>query len=289
MQSFVCIYTGFARMMKNHNIGVLGTQSLKGLFGILISGLSLMFSPSCGVNAQDWTSVVGLAKDIGVGADGSVWIIGTDASPYKWTGSNWQKIAGVAARIAVDPSGNAWVVNSEGTILRWTGNQWEAIPGNASDIGVGADGTVWVIGVDQIDQYGYDIYRWTGSAWQNTAGVAARIAVDPAGNAWVADLSGQIYRWTDGQWQSVAGVRTVKDIGVGADGSVWIIGIERFDKDYRIFRWNGSAFEKEPNGAAVQIAVDPSGNPWVVHSSCNIFRKIGTEGTGTGRTGNGRQ
>ena len=68
-----------------------------------------------------WELEPGAARDIGVGADGSVWVVGTGAVPggfgiWRWGGSDWSQVEGGGVRIAVGPDGNSWVVNSEGSI-----------------------------------------------------------------------------------------------------------------------------------------------------------------------------
>ena len=128
-----------------------------------------------------WQMLPGLAKDIGVGADGSVWVIGMDStgggySIHQWNGSNWTRIDGGAIRIAVAPDGNPWVVNSNDNIFRRTGGSWQMLPGLAKDIGVGADGSVWVIGTDSTGG-GYGIHRWNGSNWTKIDGGAVQITV----------------------------------------------------------------------------------------------------------------
>ena len=70
-----------------------------------------------------WESLPGLANDIGVGADGTVYIIGTDALPggygiHRWNGSNWDKIDGGGVHISVSPQGLPWMVNNANTIFR---------------------------------------------------------------------------------------------------------------------------------------------------------------------------
>lgn len=55
---------------------------------------------------NSWRQMSGLAKDIGVGADGSVWVIGHDREPggfgiHRWNGNNWNKIDGGALEISV--------------------------------------------------------------------------------------------------------------------------------------------------------------------------------------------
>ena len=72
--------------------------------------------------AYAWTQLNGEAQDIGVGANGAVWVIGTDVTPggygiHRWTGSGWQRIDGGGVRISVDPRGRPWVVNSSHTIF----------------------------------------------------------------------------------------------------------------------------------------------------------------------------
>ena len=69
-----------------------------------------------------WNRMPGAARDIAAGADGSVWIIGTDVRGdgfgiYRWNDRDWSRVDGAARRIAVDRDGNPWVVNSKGNIF----------------------------------------------------------------------------------------------------------------------------------------------------------------------------
>jgi streptogramin lyase len=94
-------------------------------------------------HAQEWQLTDGAARDVGVGADGTVWVIGTAAVPggygiYKRTNNTWVNFPGGAERIAVDPQGNAWVVNNSNNIFRHDGTKWVMTNGSARDIGVGA-------------------------------------------------------------------------------------------------------------------------------------------------------
>ena len=72
---------------------------------------------------SSWQTMPGRARDIGIGGDGSVWVIGSNPARggygiYRWTGSYWRQIDGAALRISVDPSGGPWVVNSSGNIYK---------------------------------------------------------------------------------------------------------------------------------------------------------------------------
>jgi hypothetical protein len=60
------------------------------------------------------------------------------------------------------------------------------------------------------------------------------------------------------------------DIGVGANGSVFVVGTNPVVGGYGIYRWTGSGWAPF-SGGAVKIAVDPTGNPWVVNSAHQIF------------------
>ena len=166
----------------------------------------------------------GGATDIGVGANGSVWIIGSNRVSggygiYRSNGQAWTALPGGAVRIAVDQAGNAWVVNSAHHIYHWTGNAWASSPGAATDIGVGANGSVWVVGTSPCRQLG--IYRWNGRAWTALPGGAGDRR-GPGGNAWVVNSAHHVYHWTGKAWAGYPGAAT--DIGVGANGSVWVVG-----------------------------------------------------------------
>ena len=60
------------------------------------------------------------------------------------------------------------------------------------------------------------------------------------------------------------------DVSVGANRATWVVGTNREPGGYGIYFWNGSGWSAVP-GAAVRIAVDPAGNPWVTNSVGNIY------------------
>jgi hypothetical protein len=222
-------------------------------------------------NAQNWQLLDGRASDVGVGADGSVWIVGTNVVPggfdiWKRNATGWTNIPGGAQRIAVDPSGNAWIVNNSQNIFHYDGSKWVFVNGWARDVGVGANGTVWVIG-NNPESGGYDIYRSTnnGAHWTKIPGSALRISVDPQGNAWVVNNANNIFRYDGNQWVQTTG--GAKDIGVGSDGAVWIIGADNSS----IFRWDGSNWVKK-SGGATQIAAGPNGIVWVVNGAGDMYK-----------------
>ena len=165
------------------------------------SNASVISSNLLGITMQpNWRRIAGDASDIGIGADGTVWVLGKDPRPggfgiYRWNGTEWGRVDGAAVRIDVGPEGNPWIVNDSHQIYRWTGNGWQRLQGDARDIGVGADGTVWVAAGGGIFRLDLD-----GQTWHRTSGSAVRIDVDPYGNPWVIDHTDDIYKLIAGRW-----------------------------------------------------------------------------------------
>jgi hypothetical protein len=155
------------------------------------------------------------------------------------------------------------------------------IPGMASDVAVGGpDSAIYVIGTDDVSPTGgYGIYKVIGGAMvkmPDCAGV--RIAVAPDGTPWVVNKSHLIYRKTATDlWEVMPG--TASDIGIGADGSVYIIGTNDVSPTggFDILKWNGFGWDTLPNCAGTRIAVMPDGTPWVVNKSHIVYRKTATE------------
>lgn len=152
-------------------------------------------------------------------------------------------------------------------IIEFNDQRWLRNPVKATDVGAGADGSVWILDSDKA------IYQGVGDGWRRVPGAAVRIAVDPRGLPWVVNENGQIFRFRGSdQWELMPGAAT--DIGIGADGSVWVTGRDSINSEgSAIFKWTGSSWSRSPgDAAATRIAVDPSGNPWVVNASGRIFR-----------------
>jgi hypothetical protein len=117
--------------------------------------------------------------------------------------------------------------------------------------------------------------------------VALRIAVDGTGIPFVVQSNGDIYRRTSsdpttGFWQLVPG-ELATDIGIGGDGSMWIITKTPAGPDFFIKKWNGSSWIPDSaGGIAVRIAVSGTGVPWVIQSNSAVyFRSSSDPNTGT--------
>jgi hypothetical protein len=216
----------------------------------------------------------GAATGISVGANGSVWSVGTTKvsggyQVLKWSGSKWSVVPGAGAiAIAVDGNGDPWIVTSAHKIEHYTGSKWAAVTGAATAISVGANGAVWAVGTTNASG-GYQVLKWSGSKWSVVSGAGAvAIAVDPKGDPYIVTSAHKIEHWAGSKWEAFTGTATA--IAVGKDGAIWSVGTTVVPGGYPVYKWSGSAWLKSA-GAAVRVAVDPSGTPWIVNSAYKIY------------------
>lgn len=207
-------------------------------------------------DARNWVKMTGKAVDIGAGANGAVYVVGTNGSPYAWTGKDWKKLPGGLVRLDAAPDGKIYGVSKDRKIWRWDGNKWHQLSGKARDIGVGANGKVWVIGNTK-GKGGYEIFHLTASKWRKIKGTAVRIDVDPDGNPWVVNKHNNIWRYTlkTKKWDKMPGKAI--DIAVSSNGAVMVIG-----KDRTPWVWTGRDWLKLPGGNLVNLTLDRDGMPW---------------------------
>jgi hypothetical protein len=100
--------------------------------------------------------------------------------------------------------------------------------------------------------------RWTPIVGTASAGTAPTAPMAPAALSW-GDTTYKAY-----------------DIAAGANGAVWFISAATSNNaDGSIYRVT-SAGPQQVAGAAMRIAVDPAGTPWVVNSGNAIFRWNGS-------------
>ena len=64
------------------------------------------------------------------------------------------------------------------------------------------------------------------------------------------------------------------EISIGANSATWIIGTSSVPGGHGIYHWTGSGWSIV-SGGAVNIAVDPAGNPWLINSLHQIFHRNG--------------
>ena len=225
-----------------------------------------------------WQSIPGEVRDISIGTDGSVWAIGIDEvnddgyGIYQWNGDSWDQLEGIAIRVAIEPNGCPWVINASGKIFRRIDDEWQRLPGSARYIDIAANGAVWIIGTEDKAQGGR-LYQWNGEDWEPQAeGEAQKISLDSQGNPWIINASGKIYRLVDEAWERISG--TARDIGIGADDSVWIVGTDEDKNDNCGIYYRKEDAWIEIDGKARKISVEANGAPWVVNAKGQIYFRM---------------
>jgi hypothetical protein len=179
----------------------------------------------------------GMARDIDA-KNGSVWIIGTEASPGGYrilhlVNGNWTAIDGAAVRVAVDTTGNPWVINSNGTIYRRVNNAWQVLAslGGAipTDIAITNSGDVWVI------TDGGSVSRLTAAGPSGGLGLGAVkiFYLSDSDTLGIVDVNGKIWiRESATSWvikpDAAAGLAgKYVDFAVDGDGTKWGIDAQQ--------------------------------------------------------------
>lgn len=226
----------------------------------------------------NWKTISGAGLDIGIGADNTPYVIGTDNAVWKfsYTTEQWTKIGGNQITNVAGGPDRAWGVDSSNVIWRQSTQRWVQLSGSAKDISVGVDGSVYVLGQDTLaGGSGVWKYLHTAKTWTRISDYhgGVRIATDPQGNPWIVDQSNLIWAWNPVNQAFTRFPGAATDIGIGADGSIWVIGIQAASGGYNIRTWDSSTSTwNTVGGAAVRISVQPNGIPWVINSANNIFR-----------------
>ena len=223
--------------------------------------------------------VGGKATDVGVGADGSVYVVGDDSVSaggygiYRVDSCGCRhKLTDVGAlRVAVSPQGIPWVVSKTNLIFRYNSSTkaWDQMPGTATDVGIGADGSVFIIGTEFATVTGGNIIeKWNGSGWDKMPDCAGiHIAVDPHGTPWVVNKSNIVFQYGGTYlWNPITGIDG-NDIGIGADGSVYVTGKDSTSASYNppVYKLQGGSTWSQVSGASgTSISVGPTGKAWYI-------------------------
>lgn len=254
------------------NVTGMITARKPGIATINVKSKAYAVSATCKV-----TVVQGKATDVGVGADGTVYVVGDDSvsaggyAIYKLDSCGCRRrLPDVGAiRVAVSPQGIPWVVTKSNLIFKYNGTSWDQMPGTATDIGIGADGSVFIIGTEFATITGGNIIeKWNGSGWTKMADCAGiHIAVDPTGTPWVVNESNIVFQYGGTYlWNPITGIDG-NDIGIGADGSVFVTGKDSTSAAYNppVYKLQGSSVWSQVTGiSGTSISVDPKGRPWYI-------------------------
>jgi hypothetical protein len=192
----------------------------------------------------------------------TIYVLGTDANWWRWTGSGWNNVGRTApatsggaapgsttsptvspdgttvpsATQIVDNSGAVWTIGSNSTILR---NGVQAAGGYGSQI-LWKSSTIYVLGTDA------NWWKWTGSTWTNTGALTAQgSGGSPNGTtvpnaSQIVDNSGAV--WTIGANFAILrnGVQAAGGLGtqiLWKDNTIYVYGV-----DGQWWQWSGSTW-----------------------------------------------
>lgn len=233
-------------------------------------------------NGSTWVTRPGGALDVGIGADGSVWVVGKSSKKaFEWSGSQWIDRGGGPFRaIDVEPDGTPWAIEQNGAIKEYVNGAWGTRPGGATDVGIGFDGTVNVVGNSG------EISYWVPDANEfrfSTAvseGSQRRVSVGPHAEVAATDTSNRI------RIRAYPRDRKATDIALSPDPK---------DGAYVIRRSNGSIAQWDPDasdwdtvepGDFEAIAAGPNDRLWAISTNGTIRERV--NGTFQTRPGGGR-
>jgi len=223
------------------------------------------------------------------------------ADKYIWEGDgqgNWCNVPGLASQIAVTPNGTLYAVNSGGELYSWDGTSWTGIAGRAVGVTAASDGSLYVLS-NQNGSGDEPIWHYSGGTWTWVPGSGVQIASSwdtksysgaggtiPANALYVLTSQGYIYAATaDGStYVGIPGsasfiAPTVLKNGSGtAGGGVYALA-------YPLDTGNGSAIWyydmdsaawKGVPGAAVSVAAmslsgGANASVWAIASSAAIL------------------
>ncbi len=210
------------------------------------------------------------AVDIAAGKE-FVFVNNTKGLLWFWKDDKWQQVPDVenVKRIAIASTMDYPVlVTHDGRLWQWNAStkKWDRDPQatSVSDVGVGPKGTIWIT-----NTAGKIWRKETGKNWEIMPGSdVVRITVDDKDNAWVINTDTHIYHWKGNDWEKLQGEAV--DIGSG-NNQIWVIGMS--DTIWHFIP--GTEKWVRITGQGTNISVDPSGLPWIVSSSRQIWKNNG--------------
>lgn len=183
--------------------------------------------------------------------------------------------------------------NVETNIYYWNGSNFNNYEfGCARSMAVGpsafgsTNGTPWVVGCNAHPDGNYDVYELQfGTFVLMQRDVATQIAVSPSGIPWAINASGSILFWNGSAFAPNPTGGCATAIGVGpnsrglTNGTPWVMGCDTNpDGNHGVWEMQTAGVWVEmQSDVGTQIAVSPTGIPWVVSASGSILYWNGSE------------
>jgi hypothetical protein len=169
------------------------------------------------------------------------------------------------------------------------------VPFALTKVAIGQDpaSTTWSLGENDPYWPGKTIRHWESSrgAWSENLGAADDLDVAPDGTPWIVASDGTIMRRSWGSWERLPGCG--RAIGVGVEGSVWVLGCDFVAGGHPLYRWNESTYSwneqpfyraqdlvgfsewSSPTAArhgGVTLDVDSDGYPWIIDDRGDVYQ-----------------
>ncbi|RIA92714.1 hypothetical protein C1645_764264 [Glomus cerebriforme] len=181
-----------------------------------------------GIDAEDkiyrykdgvFKQIPGLAMNVGVGADGTVWVVNRAMGIFSWNGFTWTKVDGFLVQISVGDKTHVMGVNNQNIIFTRSNGDingiWISIAGSLADVSIASDGTTWGITKDK------DVLRWDGiSTWEIVNEKKLKqIYVSSQEYVVGVDDNNLIYQYVNNSWSRLEG--SFNYIAISIDGTLW--------------------------------------------------------------------
>lgn len=252
----------------------------------------------------NWTNINQSAIDIGVGAEGDVYVVGLDGYlyVYNFLANTFSHVLGdfemnSITRVDVDSDGTPYVISGcLGIYYLNCNNIWTLLPGCGTDIAVGRGDEVWKTGCDA-RAGGYGIWKLfctckskcncdrtclrfrpmkynsntTGQKrkcfWYRIEGGAARLDVAPDGYPYVATEQGYIFRYDGVKFHAITGV-LARDLTVSNEGLLFAVGV---DNTINKVICEDKGIWATLSGSAYEISAGPYSQPFIVSNANNVY------------------
>lgn len=180
--------------------------------------------------------------------------------------------------LTVGLDGSLWHVDEGYRIRVRRGSGWQDFAGKARQVAVGPKGQIWAVGVDAVAG-GYPLCEHDGKEFKPISEGAAgtQIAAAPDGSLWAINDMGAVWRYAERKWQSCPGL--ARQVCVGMDGTVWIVGLDSEGDSYPVLKWNGKGWDAVGK-TGHKIAIGPDGQPLFLASGTVLFKRGESQGTG---------
>jgi virginiamycin B lyase len=170
------------------------------------------------------TSLYKAFKQVSAPGDGVMYALTHDDAIYRWTGVDWAQVEGALRQISAGSKTDVWGVNASNQVWQATDTGWIRRPGLMRQVAVsrtfkGNTGPATIVGLDLNGKPFLWDSQGSWKAFPNSP-VLREIAIGRPTQIYGIGLQDEIYRWkaSSNTWFRLKG--SLRNISVGADGSV---------------------------------------------------------------------